>query len=207
MVSNQSLKKLRSSTGLKLTSWPLDVSFCLQRKSSTHITKAADRKRPQEGGFLGCFEKPPVSYFPAQKLTWKLKNDPLKKGSSFTHYPFFGFRFNYRRCIWGRNTCILWKTFWVSLGGWCFTFASILSNTVDGPHFAVEKGLHSQFFGPISNELLTCTSSSCSPFFVEETHLCESSHGFRFFFLNLLQEPRWRPKAGTGGISWMMLDV
>ena len=56
----------------------------------THITKAADRKRPQEGGFLGCFEKPPVSYFPAQKLTWKLKNDPLRKGSSFTHYPFLG---------------------------------------------------------------------------------------------------------------------
>ena len=65
----------------------------------THITKAADRKRPQEGGFLGCFEKPPVSYFPAQKLTWKLKNDPLRKGSSFTHYPFFGFRFSCRRCI------------------------------------------------------------------------------------------------------------
>lgn len=108
----------------------------------THITKAADRKRPQEGGFLGCFEKPPVSYFPAQKLTWKLKNDPLRKGSSFTHYPFFGFRFSCRRCIWGRNTCILWKTFWVSFGGRCFTFASILSNTVDGPHFAVEKGLH-----------------------------------------------------------------
>ncbi len=146
------------------------------------------------------------------KANMEPKKWPLEKEHSFTHY-FLGSDLVFGGVFEEGTLASPWKTFWVSLGDWCFTFASILLmddilqllGTSRGNYYPLRQ----------SNELFLHFFKLFTYFCWGSKNLCESSHE-SVTNLFYLQEPRiWRRKAGKDHASFgrffelvlLMLDV
>ena len=149
------------------------------------------------------------------KANMEPKKWPLEKEHSFTHY-FLGSDLVFGGVFEEGTLASPWKTFWVSLGDWCFTFASILLmddilqllGTSRGNYYPLRP----------SNELFLLHFFKLFTYFCwGSKNLCESSHESVTNLICCRSQESGGERLGKtmhlfgGSLSWwhliLMLDV